>query len=61
MKDKLPWLCPDHPKSQIRHSWNQTHYVLNGYPAGTGIEGKHKYECAECGRELAAEKPEVDE
>ena len=52
----LPYVCPEHPQAQIRHSWDQTHCVLNGYPAGTGWKSKHKYECTECGRELAMEK-----
>lgn len=53
----LPWTCPDHPQAEIRHLWDQTHYVLNGYPAGQGIKSNHRYECAVCNRELAAEKP----
>lgn len=52
----LPWRCPDHPDAMIRHSWDQTHYVLNGYPAGEGMRSNHRYECAECGRQLADEK-----
>ena len=50
---KLPWVCPQHPSAQIRHTWDQTHYVMNGYPAGNGISGNHRYECAECGTQLA--------
>lgn len=48
-----PWVCPDHPDAKIRHLWDQTHTVLNGYPAGRGFSSNHKYECAECGLELA--------
>ena len=54
---KLPWRCSEHPNAQIRHSWDEKHYVLNSYPAGAGIKSNHKFECALCGRELAAEPP----
>lgn len=50
-----PWLCPDHPDAQIRRSWDQTQYVMNGYPAGVPLRRNFRYECAECGRELASE------
>jgi hypothetical protein len=53
---ELPWLCPDHPAAQIRHEWDQSHYVMNGYPAGEGVKSDHQYFCAECGRKLAAEE-----
>lgn len=49
----LPWVCPQHPDAQIRHSWDQTHYVIGGYPAGEGIRSNHRYECVKCGTELA--------
>jgi len=55
-KATLPWVCPDHPDAQVRCSWDETHYVMNGYPAGTGIKSNFKYECAVCGRELAPDK-----
>jgi hypothetical protein len=54
---ELPWTCLEHPQAQIRHLWDQSHYVLNGYPAGTGVQSNHRYECVECGRELAATLP----
>lgn len=57
MVDNLPWVCPQHPQAQIRRSWDQTHYVMNGYPAGTGTKSNFKYECAECGLELSPEPP----
>jgi len=50
----LPSICADHPKAQVRHEWDQKHYVLNGYPAGTGIKGNHQYFCSVCGRELCS-------
>lgn len=53
---ELPYICPEHPDAQIKHTWDQTHYVMNGYPAGEGISSKHQYWCAKCGRELAAEQ-----
>lgn len=52
-KKDLPWVCPDHPKAQIRHTWDRTQYYLNQYPAGTPMDSAHRYECAECGRQLA--------
>lgn len=51
--NNLPYICPEHPMAQIRHEWDQTHYVMNGYPAGTGISSNHRYYCATCGRELS--------
>ncbi len=54
--EELPWICPQHPKAQVRHLWDQNHYVLNGYPAGTGWKSGHRYECAECGLQLAPPK-----
>ena len=54
----LPWACPDHPQAQIRRSWDQTQYVMNGYPAGVPLKSNYKYECAECGRELAPDTKE---
>jgi len=49
----LPWQCPEHPDAKIRESYNVTRYVWNGYPRGTGEKNNYKYECMECGRELA--------
>ena len=51
-----PYICPNHPKAQIRHEWDQTHYILNGYPAGQGIRGNHQYFCSICGLELCSEE-----
>lgn len=59
--DTLPYTCSDHPKAQIRHEWDRSHYVMNGHPAGTGIEGNHHYYCNECGLELAPPKEQDDE
>ena len=56
-----PYICPDHPDAQIRHSWDQKHCVFNGYPAGTGWQTNHTFECANCGRELAAKPITVKE
>ena len=53
---ELPWVCPAHPDAQIRRSWDQTQYVMNGYPAGEPIKRNFKYECAECGLDLAEPK-----
>jgi len=54
--DKLPSICPKHPDAPIRHLWDQTHYILNGYPAGLGIKSNHRYECSVCGLELCSEE-----
>ena len=52
---KLPWRCPDHPQAQIKKSWDRTFFVYgDGYPRGSGLDSNFKYECSECGRELAA-------
>lgn len=50
-----PYVCPEHPAAQIRHSWDETQYIMNGYPAGRAIKINHTYQCAECGRELRSE------
>ena len=55
MDNYIPYICPDHPEAKIRHEWDQNHYVMNGYPAGTGWRTNHKYFCDECGRELCSE------
>ena len=51
-----PYFCPDHPNAQIRHEWDQNHYVLNGYPAGLGWQTGHQYFCSVCGLELCSEE-----
>jgi hypothetical protein len=50
----LPWRCPDHPDAMIRHSWDQTQYMVNGHPASVPLKSNQRYECAECGRQLAS-------
>ena len=54
----LPSHCEKHPTAMIRHSWNESHYILNGLPSGEGIKSEHAYECADCGRPLAERKTE---
>lgn len=49
----LPSHCEKHPTAMVRHSWNESHYILNGMPSGEGIKSEHAYVCAECGRPLA--------
>lgn len=51
--DKLPWICEDHPEAQIKRTYDQKQYILNGYPAGVPLKLNIKYECCVCGRELA--------
>ena len=61
MSDKqqlLSWTCPDHPNAKVLHTWDQVHSALNGYPAGIGFPKNHRFECNECGQELAAHKNE---
>ena len=55
-KKGLPWKCPDHPNGQIRESWDEKHYILNGHRAGRGVKSNYRWECADCGRELKADK-----
>ena len=52
----LPFICPDHPMAKIKHEFDESHYIMNGFTAGTGIRSNHKYYCNECGRELS-DKP----
>ena len=49
----FPYICPEHPNAQIVHEWDKTHFVMNGYPAGTGLNSNHHYYCKDCHRELA--------
>jgi len=53
----LPWLCPDHPRAQIRHIWSRTRSEANWGPYRprhliSVLDHSHRYECAECAREL---------
>lgn len=47
--DDFPKCCGNAP---VRRVWDQNHYVLNGYPAGTGWESNIHYECSVCGKRL---------
>ena len=53
---ELPWQCPEHPEAEILHSYDESQYVMNGYRVGSVDVHNHKYECNECGRELASER-----
>lgn len=57
----LPWTCPDHPDAQIRHEWDKTTRtaLLTGASISWKEAGSDQYFCNVCGRELAAEKPNV--
>jgi len=59
MTDKPSYSCPRHPDAMVLHSWDETHAVLNGLPAGTGIKRGHRWECSVCGRELAPPRPQT--
>ncbi len=50
---QLTWQCPEHPDAQILHSCDKTREYLNGFLANV-LRTNHKYECCDCGRELAA-------
>lgn len=52
-KDKLPYICPDHPEAKIRKEWLSTMYIFNGYPRGEPSKHDFHYYCNECDRELA--------
>jgi len=52
-KEKLPYLCPQHPDAKIRHEWDESHYVLNGLPAGRGVKSNQCWTCSVCGRVLS--------
>ncbi|MFW6148140.1 MAG: hypothetical protein ACOC6B_07105 [Thermodesulfobacteriota bacterium] len=53
-EQSLPSVCPEHPDAEIRHTWDRKHYVLNGLPAGAGLDTNHRYECAVCGRQVCS-------
>ena len=45
--------CSLHPDGRIRHTWDERRYVLNQIEVSrTCLISNHRYECAECGREL---------
>jgi len=47
-----PWRCPFHPNAQIKHTWDEDHYVLNGEVIKTTIPNtkrNHLYQCEQCG------------
>lgn len=50
----LPSICKDHPNAEIRHEWDESYYILNGFRAGPADKTDHKYFCNECGRELCS-------
>jgi len=54
---KMPYLCPEHPKSEIRHEWDQEVSIvrLTGASFKSGRKN-HKYLCNACGRELRANR-----
>lgn len=59
----LPYVCPIHPGAQIRHTWDRTRSEANWGPYQPRVEistvdNNHRYECAECGTELAPEESE---
>ena len=57
----LPYLCPDHPYSQIRHEWDRTQTTirLTGKIWEHNEPGSDQYFCNECGVELSEKKPDA--
>jgi hypothetical protein len=51
--DALPRMCPEHPHAKVLVSWDEKQYVMNGYPSGHKLRLNRKWECRECGIELA--------
>lgn len=51
---QLPLNCEQHPAAPIRRSWTRRQYVMNGYPSGQPLDSDFRFECSECGRELAS-------
>jgi hypothetical protein len=52
----LPSICKKHPDAKIRHEWDQTHYVMNGYPSGLGTKSNSHYFCSECNLEVCSDE-----
>lgn len=50
---KLPYVCPEHPKGQVKHTWDSDIYDY-GKRLTKPKEHNHRYECNVCGRQLAA-------
>ena len=44
----LIMICLKHPESEIRHSWDETYHMVNGYPDGAAIKTRDCYECIQC-------------
>jgi len=51
---ELPSVCKDHPKAQMRHTWDEDTFTCNGVRAGKPTIKNEKYECLECGRQLCS-------
>lgn len=49
---KLPFICPEHPKGAVKHTWDSDVYDF-GKLLGKRETHNHTYECACCGRRLA--------
>ena len=50
---KLPYVCPEHPKGQVKHTWDSDIYDC-GQRLTKAKEHNHRYECNICGRHLAS-------
>lgn len=54
---KLPYVCPEHPHGQVRHTYDSDIYDY-GKRLKKPKNHNHKYECAICGNQLAATREE---
>ena len=52
--EEFPSVCKDHPKAQIRHTWDEDTYTTRGCKTGKAVIRNEKYECAECGKQLCS-------
>ena len=49
---KYPFRCKQHPKAEIRHSWDEE-YFRSDNNLGNPVTRNEKFECAVCGKRLA--------
>ena len=49
----LPYICPEHPKGQVKHTWDEDLYAYGKKLKKPKIHN-HEYRCVDCGRKLAA-------
>ena len=59
MREKLPYICPNHPKAYIKREWARD--IITAHLTGATItrDSKFRYYCNDCGRELAEEDRDI--